>query len=272
MLSLYSYDDYRAYLADFYAEKKQRDPQYSYKSFSIAAGIKSPNYLPLVIDGTRSLTTANIQQFAQALKLRPDETEYFEALVLWNQSKSPLEQKYYRGRLDRKKRERPARIAKASPITVMKEWYAPAVLILAHGRSNADAIKKCREALGLERDLVASTLQRLLEARVLRRESEVLKISSDQLTYHDPRSLNQTQEAFLHSQLEQSLRAFRRDYKKKAAKFLSHTLTAPPDSLEAIQAEFVAFMETLTQKMDEKVVADDATVLQFNIQIFQPRC
>jgi len=87
--------DYRLYLKDFYEFKKatQSTPvrSYSYATFSAAADIKSPNYLKLIIDGQRNLSSAMVKKFARALQLNKDETLEFEALVHYGQAKDPLE-------------------------------------------------------------------------------------------------------------------------------------------------------------------------------------
>ena len=48
---VYAYLDYRAFLRDFYAEKKANNPVFSYRSFSKRAGVASLNYLKLVVEG-----------------------------------------------------------------------------------------------------------------------------------------------------------------------------------------------------------------------------
>ena len=54
---VFDYLDYRAFLRDHYLDKKQRQGL-SFRGFSKRAGLKSPNYLKLVIDGQRNLTEA----------------------------------------------------------------------------------------------------------------------------------------------------------------------------------------------------------------------
>jgi len=56
-LAVYAYLDYRAFLRDYYAERKAASRAFSYRAFSKRAGVSAPNYLKLVIDGKRSLLT-----------------------------------------------------------------------------------------------------------------------------------------------------------------------------------------------------------------------
>jgi uncharacterized protein (TIGR02147 family) len=268
--SIFTYQNFRIFLKDFYSSKKCKDPAYSFKIFSEAAGIKSSNYLTLVMDGSRNLTTTNIQQFAIALKLRVDETEFFETLVLYNQSKTKIEQDFYKKRLLGLRKEKPSKIQKETPVGILKQWYSMGILVLAHGRTLEETRVKCKSELNARIEDIEYTIQKLIELGLLNLVDEKFQISSQQMTFSDAKSLSISQEMYLASQIEQSQKAFRMGYKKKKGKFLSHTLTVPRDSLDELQNNFVSFMENLTKKMDEKIVFGDEELLQINIQIFRP--
>jgi uncharacterized protein (TIGR02147 family) len=85
MKSIYGYANYRAFLKDFYYEKKRNNPYYSYRLFSMKAGFRAPNLLKLVMDGDRNLTRNSLAKFVRALKLGEHEAQYFETLVARNQ-------------------------------------------------------------------------------------------------------------------------------------------------------------------------------------------
>jgi len=56
MESLFTYTDFRKYLADFYEEKKQTTRYFTYRYFSQKAGFKSPQPAPADQQGKRNLT------------------------------------------------------------------------------------------------------------------------------------------------------------------------------------------------------------------------
>ncbi|MES3038666.1 MAG: TIGR02147 family protein [Bdellovibrionota bacterium] len=89
------YLDYRKYLADFYAFKKQQTSRdlrpYNYQMFSAAADIRSPNYLKMIIEGKRNLSDDMVLKFGRALGLTKDQTEEFGILVMMNQTTDPAE-------------------------------------------------------------------------------------------------------------------------------------------------------------------------------------
>lgn len=78
---IFRYSDYRTYLADFYRREKEQGRSFSYRSFALRAGLSSPNYLKLVIDGKRPVTQKNIGAFLRGTKLAGPAAEYFRALV-----------------------------------------------------------------------------------------------------------------------------------------------------------------------------------------------
>jgi uncharacterized protein (TIGR02147 family) len=96
MRNIYSYIDYRQFLADFYAEKKKTSRAFSHRYFASKAGVRSPVLLRRVIDGKRNLSDTTILKFAKGLGLDTKETVYFRHLVKFNQASTAAEkQEHY---------------------------------------------------------------------------------------------------------------------------------------------------------------------------------
>jgi uncharacterized protein (TIGR02147 family) len=91
LLDIFQYGDYRTFLADFYRREKERSPGFSYRAFARRAGLASPNYLKLVIDGDRPVTEKNLSAFLRGLKLGSPESEYFRVLVSMKESRDDKE-------------------------------------------------------------------------------------------------------------------------------------------------------------------------------------
>jgi uncharacterized protein (TIGR02147 family) len=96
---LSQYMDYRKYLGDFYAYKRDQTKKdirpYSYQMFSAAANIKSPQYLRLIIEGKRNLSLDMVSKFAKALNLQKEQTEELKNLVNYTQATDPSERNRY---------------------------------------------------------------------------------------------------------------------------------------------------------------------------------
>src|SRR5688572_12110626 len=82
---VFDFLDYRAYLAEFYRRRKEHTA-FSYRAFSMRAKLGSPNYLKLVIDAERNLTTQMARRFAAACSLKGQAAAFFAELVVFGQA------------------------------------------------------------------------------------------------------------------------------------------------------------------------------------------
>jgi uncharacterized protein (TIGR02147 family) len=124
-IDVFRYQDYRAFLAAFYALKKSSG--LSYRRFSATVGLGAPNYLKLVIDGKRNLSPAMAQRFADACKLQGESSEYFCLLVQFNQSQTDEERNSRREQLVRFARYRQAQAVEVAQADYHSTWYIPVV-------------------------------------------------------------------------------------------------------------------------------------------------
>jgi len=99
MADLFTHQNYRTYLKEYYNENKALRKNFSYKSFSEKAGISAPSYLFYVIEGKRNLTKATILKISQAIGHSQDESDYFENLVFFNQATTITEKTVYYSKL-----------------------------------------------------------------------------------------------------------------------------------------------------------------------------
>ncbi|MDQ3003058.1 MAG: TIGR02147 family protein [Fibrobacterota bacterium] len=89
------YSNYRTYLRDVYEFRKSKQPAFSHRYFAQKAGITSPNYLKLVMDGKRNLTKKSLVKFQSALGLKGKKAEFLENLVFFNQASTVSERNIY---------------------------------------------------------------------------------------------------------------------------------------------------------------------------------
>jgi uncharacterized protein (TIGR02147 family) len=74
---VFRFRDYRAYLRALYAHNKANGYGFSLRAFSKRAGLTSSNYLKLVMDGDRNLTSQAAGRFATACGLSGQAADYF---------------------------------------------------------------------------------------------------------------------------------------------------------------------------------------------------
>jgi len=98
MNSIYSYTDYRVFLKDRYESCKKDNPHFSHRFIATRVGFDS-GYFTKILQGKRNISFGLISRFAEFLKLKAREAEYFEALVLFNQAKGHSDKKRFLERL-----------------------------------------------------------------------------------------------------------------------------------------------------------------------------
>jgi uncharacterized protein (TIGR02147 family) len=130
-VGVYAYLDYRAFLRDYYAAKKAASRAFSYRAFSKRAGVSSPNYLKLVIEGKRSLSAKMSERFAHACGLDADASRYFVHLVTFNQAKTSTERAEAYDKLTGFQSYRQAHKLELAHAAYYSDWYMPAIRELA---------------------------------------------------------------------------------------------------------------------------------------------
>lgn len=131
MADVFTYLDYRGFLRDAYDERKARGRGFSFRAFSRMAGLRSPNYLKLVIDGERNLSEAMAPRFAAALGLRDDAARYFVDLVSFNQARDAHSRNAAYAKLSGFRRYRSAHRLELAHAAYHSTWYLPAIRELA---------------------------------------------------------------------------------------------------------------------------------------------
>ena len=137
-IDVFAYLDYRAFLRDYYNARKASARGFSYRSFSRRAGLTSPNYLKLVIDGKRNLSAAMAKRFGEACGLARDDQRYFVDLVAFGQATSLADRDQYYARLTGFQRYRQAHKLDLAHAAYYSAWYMPAIRELA-ARSDFNA-------------------------------------------------------------------------------------------------------------------------------------
>jgi uncharacterized protein (TIGR02147 family) len=131
MPNIYEYTNYRAILQDFYHEKKEKKTSFSYQCFAAKAGFKSKSSLANITSGRQSLSTSRIYEVAQAMGLGKRETEYFDALVRFNEAKTVEEKEFHFARMRNLARRSSAAKLMENQFDYYSTWYHCAVRELA---------------------------------------------------------------------------------------------------------------------------------------------
>lgn len=124
---VFDYLDYRQFLRDFYLAQKAKSAAFSHRAFSRRAGLRSSNYLSLVMKGERDLSSEMAPRFARACGLVKGEAGFFCDLVAYGQAKTTDAKQRLYEQLGRFRKFRAAHRLVGEQTAYHAHWYMPAV-------------------------------------------------------------------------------------------------------------------------------------------------
>ncbi|MCP4914967.1 MAG: TIGR02147 family protein [Oligoflexia bacterium] len=268
-MNITEYLDYRKYLKDFYLQKKEANPDYSYRLFMKKGGLSSPSHLKMIMDGERNLTSNTIPKYIKALGLtNKTEIEFFENLVHYSQAKNQETKLDYFNRLLEQKRKKGLSPLELEQYDFLSTWYHVVVYVLI-------------DLPGFKNDLdwLALKLKKKVSKRHIQNALENLKKLS--LIEDDPiKGLRQTQGALSTPDADMKSQAIY-EYHKSMITLANHSLdedlvserefngvTFPidKDKLPLLKEKIREFRKEINELTSNMESAKD--VYQLNIQLF----
>ncbi len=123
MISIYNFTSYREFLHDYYKEQKRLNPTFSYKYFGDIAGFKTKTFIYKVIKAKKALAKRSTLKIAKAMGLKKRETDYFEAMVNFNNAKSIDEREHYFHNLQSLSKRYEPGIIRRNQFSYFNQWY-----------------------------------------------------------------------------------------------------------------------------------------------------
>jgi len=139
MKNIYEYLDYRAYLNDFYKDRKANDVRFSFQVWADMAGFKAKDFIFRVMRGASRLSVQSANALAKAMGLSSNESAYFREMVNYNQAKTFEEREKHFAALHRMhtrfKSKSDASVIPHDYFELYSEWYHAATrsLINSYG-------------------------------------------------------------------------------------------------------------------------------------------
>ena len=267
-VNVFEYLDYRAFLRAHYAFEKARRPAFSHRFFSRKAGLKSPNFLKLVMDGERNLGPETVPKFIEALELKGEAAAFFADLVIFTQADSLNDKNRAFERISASRRFRSARRIEGDLFKYLSHWYYPAIRELAARPDFQENPKWIASVLRPKIPAVdaQAALALLLSLGLLTRDEATGRIVRGEptiTTEHEVRSLGVR--AFHRQMLERASDAIEtapRELRDLAAL----TVCVGPATAALVKQRIHKFREELTQLCDADVAG--TVVYQLNTQWF----
>jgi len=264
---LFSYLDYRAYLRDYYEAAKEHTTYMSFRYLSHRAGFKSPNYVKLVMDGDRNLSSKGAGQVAKALGLKSEARRFFLDLVRFSQSTDVRERNDAFERIGASQRFRQARRLEQEAFEYLSKWYYPVIREMVARpdfEENPDWI--ANQLLPKITPTQASeAIDLLLTLGMLERsEDGALERSEPNLTTgHEVQKLAVGN---YHRQMMQLASESIERVESNRRYLSATTICIDAETYEDLKARIYEFRERFMEAADSS--GENAMVYQFNLQLF----
>ncbi|WP_295858067.1 TIGR02147 family protein [uncultured Fibrobacter sp.] len=179
MKPIIEYESYRAYMQDFYDQRK-RCSAFSWREFSRLAGFSSPIYLKLVCEGKSNLSQIGVERVAVAMGLAGYELVYFRSLVAFDQAKKDADKKRaYEGMMEIANAHK-VRVLDSVAFAFYESWKNSVLRELAAnmpGAKPSDLAHLCYQKISAEE--VKDTLAFLVKAGLLKKTGENSYVQSE---------------------------------------------------------------------------------------------
>ena len=172
MKPIVEYQDYHAFLSDYYEERK-RTSAFSWREFAKIAGFVSPSYLKMVCEGKTNLSKVTMGRVADAIGLAGHEVDYFEAMVQFGNAKTDDVKKKFLEKMQSIAFDHKVRIVDKDAFEYYDSWKNPVVRELAPlmpGAMPGEIAKAC--TLEVSAIDVRKSLQFLVRAGFLEQVQE----------------------------------------------------------------------------------------------------
>jgi uncharacterized protein (TIGR02147 family) len=264
---VFKFRDYRAFLRAFYAENKAQGYGFSLRAFSKRAGLRSSNYLKLVMDGDRNLTPEMAARFARACALRGHAAGYFCELVLFNQARSADERERAYAHLSRFKRYRKVYRLDRAQEAYYSRWYIPVIRELAARSDFSEDPQWIAKRLlpPITPREAAHALAVLLELSLLVRDEEGRLRQSEPVVQTADRPLGHHVVNFHRAMMERAAEALDR-VPREQREIASLTFCLPEARALELKAQLERFRDELMHSYSGD--AGRGRVMQLNLQFF----
>lgn len=139
---IFKYDNYRAFLCDYFEFSQKNQKSFSKRYFAQKIGFASHSFLIYILRGEKNLSESSLLKVSQALGLNNQEAEYFDVLVRFNQAATADERDYYYKKMNSLRAGvKFFHLSGGSHFIYFHEWYYPVVREVAALKKSVDPKK-----------------------------------------------------------------------------------------------------------------------------------
>lgn len=176
------YVDYRLFLADYMACRKLDRGGFSFRSFGQKAGV-SPSLLKDILNHRQNLSVPVMLKYASAMGLSALETEYFTAMVGYNNAKLNADKNAFLNEMMRLRGRSPVRFLESKQYEYFTCWYHAVVREMVTAMGFGDNAKEIAAKIlpAVTVGKVRKSIRLLKDLKFIRQNESGAWISNDKL-------------------------------------------------------------------------------------------
>jgi len=266
MKKIIEYSDYRRYIADYYADRKERR-SFTWREFAKSAGFSSPVYLKLVAQGLYNLSDVAVERVAAAMELKDWEVDYFKVLVNLGHAKDDQSKRELFNEMLRIAAAHKATVVEGDSFRYFSDWKNPVVRELAPAMPGAKPLAMAHTVLPkITAAEVSETLAFLTKAGLLKRNKDGGYSQTEQYVTTGPMEVTPLAVRQLHHQMGELALETIEGVPQDQRHFSGLTMGLNASNYEKILKEIAAFRK----RVASLITRDDVTerVYRLNMQLF----
>lgn len=265
-LEIFTYSDYRQFLAALYECWGNVVRKWSYSYFSREAGFSSPNYLRLIIEGKKNLSESSIKKITTFFQFNKQESDYFRELVFMNQAKSDDEREKHYKKIAKMPAYKAIRADEKHLHEFYSKWYNPVIRELVEVKAFQNDPKWISSVL------LPSVSEKEAESarNMLLKSGQLVEDEDGKLVQREPVVSTGAEVASLavsnyhREMLDRAKSAL--EFPSDARNISSLTMAVSREMYEKLVAEIYSFQDKVIAMLGDDTPAEE--VVQLNFQLF----
>ena len=266
MKDIFEYTGYRQYIADYYAEKKEKTA-FTWREFTKKAGFTSSVYLKYISEGQFSLSEDAVERVADAMHLTGQRRKYFREMTQFDHAKTDEAKKDAFNRMLAIANQNKAKIIEGDAFRYFDSWKNPVLRELAPAMPGAKPLAlahACRPKISAAE--VTESLNFLVKANLLSKDADGNYVQTDKYVTAGPMEAAPVAIRGLHRQMGEIALEAIEGVPQTERHFSGVTLGITHHAYD----EIIAVIDDCRRKIIEIATRDDATdeVYRLNMQFF----
>lgn len=267
-MNFYKFTDYRDLIASCIQERKAKGKVFTYRWFSQKAGLGSPNFLNLVVQKKRHLSSKSAEKTIEIFGFNQTQADFFRKLVQYNKAKTNSEKEQFAYALLQHKK-----LQEQKPLSKKQfEYYAKWYHIPIREILTLNAVEKSTEKIhkllrpNVSYQAVEKALLDMNELGLIHTHEKEWRVDVENLTTGDEGEFESHGVAQYHREMMKLAGNSIDDVARNEREISSVTVGLSQNSFEKIKQLIVEMRSKIMAIAEDD--CEKSIVYQFNFQIF----